>query len=256
MRFLTHYEAKEILAGKTEVSLDLGITKGGVNASDFDAALLKKIAADEENVYFEDDGHWYKAMIRGRNVYKLRPTKPGRAPTHVISGIRMHVLTDDPVTNAESIVKTLGVRKGERLLDICTGMGYTAIAARKAGAYVTTIEIDEDVLELAKINPWSRGLFGEGIELLRGDAAEIVPTLGRFDAIIHDPPRFALAPQLYSTQFYKELARHAPRMAHYTGNPGAKAGKSFLKGVAERLREAGWKPTYNERLQGFICALA
>lgn len=247
----------QLLNGETSVSLDLGLTKSAVKAGEFGLSLLKKIAADPENVYFEDGGEWFKAMIKSEHgTYKLRPTKPGKAPTHVISGIRMHVLTDDPVTNAERIVSTLGIKKGERVLDICTGMGYTAIAARKAGAYVTTVEIDEDVLELAKINPWSRGLFGEGIELLRGDAAEIVPTVGKFDAIVHDPPRFALAPQLYSLEFYKELVRHAPRMAHYTGNPGAKSGKSFLKGVIERLREAGWKPTYNERLQGFICARA
>jgi len=256
MKFLSWYEAEQILEGKQYVSLDLGITKQHIGPNDFDRALLEKIARDKENIYFEQNGKWFKAMIKTNKTYKLAPTQPNHAPMLVIAGIRMHCISEmPPEKNAEAIVNILKIKRGWNVLDICTGLGYTAIAAAKRGANVTSIEKDENVIELMKINPWSKPFFDLGVKLIRGDAFEVLPKLEKFDAVIHDPPRFALAPELYSLEFYKELAKHTKQMFHYTGNPGARyRRKRFLKGVSERLREAGWKPRYNKRLQGFFCS--
>lgn len=35
------------------------------------------------------------------------------------------------------------IRNGCRLLDICTGLGYTAVGAAELGAVVTTVELDD-----------------------------------------------------------------------------------------------------------------
>lgn len=198
---------------------------------------------------------WKKVLLKTPDgTYSLQ--KVGKcAPALVISGVRMHLVKETtPYKQAEAMVEALGVRKGDHVLDICTGLGYTSIAAARRGAEVITIEKDENVLELLKINPWSQEFFRFPIEQIAGDALEELPNLGKFDGIIHDPPRFALAPELYSKAFYIELRKHAPRMVHYVGNPGAKyRRKSFLKGCLERLREGGWKPTYNKGLQSIIC---
>ncbi|HHI00479.1 MAG TPA: SAM-dependent methyltransferase, partial [Thermococcus litoralis] len=68
---------------------------------------------------------------------------------------------------------------------------------------------------------------------------------GSFDAIIHDPPRFSLAGQLYSEEFYAELFRILKpkgRLFHYVGNPGKKyRRKDLQRGVMERLRNVGFR---------------
>lgn len=65
-----------------------------------------------------------------------------------------------------------------------------------------------------------------------------------FDSVIHDPPRFSLAGELYSEEFYHHLFRvlcSNGRLFHYTGNPHIiKKGSSFVDGVAQRLKAVGF----------------
>jgi predicted methyltransferase len=65
-----------------------------------------------------------------------------------------------------------------------------------------------------------------------------------FDAILHDPPRFGLAGDLYSRVFYDELARvlrPGGRLFHYTGTPNRlTSGRDVPQEVAQRLRRAGF----------------
>ena len=64
------------------------------------------------------------------------------------------------------------------------------------------------------------------------------------DAVLHDPPRFGIAGELYSQSFYKQLARvlrHKGQLFHYIGNPNAlTSGRDVPREVARRLREAGF----------------
>ena len=48
-----------------------------------------------------------------------------------------------------------------KVLDTCTGLGYTAIAASRGIGVteVVTCEIDQATIELCRFNPWSRALF-------------------------------------------------------------------------------------------------
>lgn len=114
------------------------------------------------------------------------------------------------------------------VLDTCMGLGYTAIAASKLAGFVITCEKDENVIEIAKLNPWSEGLFNnKKISILKTDVSEEIKVFksNMFDAIIHDPPRLSLASELYSSEFYRQLFRvlnDGGRLYHYTGNPGSK----------------------------------
>ncbi|HRW51172.1 MAG TPA: spermine synthase, partial [Caldilinea sp.] len=74
-----------------------------------------------------------------------------------------------------------------------------------------------------------------------------------FDAIIHDPPMFSLAGELYSLAFYRELLRvlrRGGRLFHYIGNPESKSGATVTRGVVRRLTEAGFRRV-QERAQAF-----
>ena len=64
------------------------------------------------------------------------------------------------------------------------------------------------------------------------------------DAILHDPPRFGIAGELYSQVFYDQLARVIKRkgkLFHYTGTPNKlTSGRDVPNEVATRLRRAGF----------------
>jgi len=188
-----------------------------------------------------------------KKFYKLVPTSTW--PTLEISGIHMHRIKEvDPKTDSELKIKALGKIYGE-ILDVCTGLGYTAIIAarRKRVKKVITIEIDENVIKIARQNEFSKELFeNPKIELIIGDAFEVIRKFEdeSFDFIIHDPPRFSLAPQLYSQEFYIQLFRvlkKRGRMFHYTGEPGKLSGKNFVKGIVKRLLLAGFRKVVKVR---------
>jgi predicted methyltransferase len=65
-----------------------------------------------------------------------------------------------------------------------------------------------------------------------------------FDAILHDPPMFSLAGELYSLAFYRQLhrvLRRGGRLFHYIGNPESRSGATITRGVMKRLGEAGFQ---------------
>jgi hypothetical protein len=178
-------------------------------------------------------------------VYGLMPT--ASAPTMLISGIPMHRIKDtNPYQDTLNKIKAVAPIKGD-VLDTTTGLGYTAIEAAKTARHVVTIEIDPMAQEIARQNPWSQALFDNPrITQLIGDAFD---EIGEFEAesfstIIHDPPMFSLAGDLYSLEFYRQAFRvlkNSGKMFHYIGDPQSKSGARTTAGVIRRLQEAGFK---------------
>ena len=112
---------------------------------------------------------------------------------------------------------------------------------------VVTIEIDPTAQEIARLNPWSQALFeNPKITQVIGDAFDEIEKFEAesFSTIIHDPPMFSLAGDLYSLAFYQQAFRvlkHNGRIFHYIGDPESKSGARVTAGVIRRLQEAGFK---------------
>ena len=87
--------------------------------------------------------------------------------------------------------------------------------------------------------------------MTQGDIAEQIAALPEpsVDAILHDPPRFGIAGELYSQAFYDQLARVLKRkgkLFHYTGTPNKlTSGRDVPNEVAKRLRHAGFAAKLN-----------
>ena len=209
-------------------------------------ADLKKIVKKTQRIYLCCDGEMDLLEDRRVGYYKLASTNG--APLLEISGVKMHISKGtDPFTSASEMAKQ-AVSKGDRVLDCCSGLGYAAIAAHRLGATeVLTIELSPEVMGLRAQNPWSQDLVNNGIVQQQGSSYELIQTMSSssFDAVVHDPPRFSLAGELYSEEFYREVfrvLRHGGRLFHYTGNPHViKTGSSFVDGVIRRLKAAGFK---------------
>jgi predicted methyltransferase len=157
---------------------------------------------------------------------------------HRFKGVDPH---RDTLLKIKAIVPVVG-----QVLDTATGLGYTAIEAAKTAEQVTTVEIEPAALEVARLNPWSQRLFDNPrITQIVGDVYEEIETFedGAFDCIIHDPPAFNLAGDLYAGAFYRELfrvLRRKGRLFHYIGDLESKSGRTVAKGAVRRLQEAGF----------------
>jgi len=178
-------------------------------------------------------------------VYSLYPTQG--APTMLLSGLPMHRIKGvDPHQDTLNKVKTIRPLVG-RVLDTATGLGYTAIEAARTAEQVITIELDPAVLTIARRNPWSRELFDNPrITQVIGDSFEQAAQFAdnTFSRIIHDPPMFSLAGDLYSGEFYRQLWRilkNTGRLYHYIGDLESSSGQRVTRGVARRLQGAGFK---------------
>jgi len=261
---LSHYHTRPLFLAKetgkpvAQVSPDLGLTTVQVELDAAGArfpsgALLgweaaEEISASINNCFILRGQDIEKIVIYSRltdRVYTLMPTSS--APTMLISGIPMHRIKDtEPYQDTLEKIKTIKPVVGE-VLDTATGLGYTAIEASRTAGHVTTIELDPSALEIARLNPWSRGLFfNPKIKQLIGDSSEQVEGFKdeMFTRIIHDPPAFTLAGELYSSEFYAQLyriLRPAGRLFHYIGNPESKSGHSITGGVVRRLKGAGFR---------------
>jgi predicted methyltransferase len=253
--------AREILAAldrgedHIDISVDLNLSRGtfalGADALILDAdnrlsrAQLQRIAGKEGRIFTLEDGELAVLEIRDDGYYKLVPTD--QAPLLEISGVKMHISKGiNPFESAGQMAAQV-VKKGDRVLDTCSGLGYAAAAALKLGAReVVSVECSSTVMALRQKNPWSQGIFGANINLVHADIDSYIRELAAesFGSVIHDPPRISLAGELYGERFYRELYRVLKRrgaLFHYTGNPHVvKRGTSFVDQAAQRLRTAGF----------------
>src|SRR5207244_6254084 len=75
-------------------------------------------------------------------------------------------IADSLTISTDQTLRVAKVRSGERVLDLATGTGITAIAARERGAKVTGVDLTPELLAVARQNAEREGFadidFREG----------------------------------------------------------------------------------------------
>lgn len=263
MIVLSHYQVKPVMAawsageGAVSVSPDLNRTlvevrldadgvrfPGGERLAWDDAA---RIAEAENKCFLLQDGEIEEIRAFSEVTGWARSLYPtAGAPSMLVAGMVMHRIEGiDPHGDTLNKIRAAGPIGGV-VLDTATGLGYTAIEAARTAERVITVELDPASIEIARLNPWSQELFDNPrIEQVIGDVWDAVEGMAdeTFSVIIHDPPTFSLAGELYSGDFYAELHRvlkRRGRLFHYLGDPASKSVQRVQRGVVRRLGEAGF----------------
>ncbi|MGI9247161.1 MAG: class I SAM-dependent methyltransferase, partial [Steroidobacteraceae bacterium] len=200
----------------------------------------------DRTVYYWSGATFEPVARFGGALIKLVPTQWG-PPTFEIDGIKMLPTAQvSPYDDARQKVDRVAPR-GKRVLDTCGGLGYFAAwCLDRAAAQVLSFEKNPDVLWLRSLNPWSPAPGG-ALSLEHADVTSRIGALpdASFDAVLHDPPRFGIAGELYSAEFYAELARvlvRGGRLFHYTGTPNRlTSGRDVPGEVLRRLQAAGFE---------------
>jgi len=262
---LSGFHLSEILKHQNEtfdISLDLGMSKSKItkegnyiifpDGQKLDIDIIKKANKRSNHDCFlvEKNSLYFIYIFENQTAYKLYEPRMDYHPTLWINGSVMHTISvSNPIEDVKNKVKVLGEINGE-VLDTCFGLGYTAIELKNAGAdKVYTYEISKAVLEIAKVNPWSKDAFSSSKILIHN--SDIIPAIRqfpeeRFSFILHDPPNIKINGDLYPLAFYKELYRVLERngtLYHFIG--GGRAPREYkvdyTKGVIKRLYTAGFR---------------
>lgn len=266
----SHFWARVVLEAiergieEPEVSFDLGrtqtralLSQAGLQLPDGAELAVDALraVAENERVCFRIDGGEATPIrsycSKSERVFQLYPTST--SPALWISGFTMHRISGvAPHEGAQAMVDALHPRGG-RLLDTTTGLGYAAIYASQCAGEVVTLEVEPECHSIARQNPWSRELFSTPHLTPRlGDSMEEIQLYPQesFDYVLHDPPAFSIAGQLYSQAFYDQVhrvLRRRGRFFHYVGDPASASGGRVTQGVLRRLKSAGFQKVSPEK---------
>lgn len=208
----------------------------------------------DRTIYYWTSGSFAPVAHYSTSLIKLVPT-PWGPPTFEIDGIKMLPTAKvSPYDDAQRKVALIQPRN-KIILDTCGGLGYFAAwCLRGEAARVLSFEKNADVLWLRTLNPWSPQHAASSDQRLSVTHADVATQIvempaASVDAILHDPPRFGIAGELYSQVFYDHLARvlrRGGRLFHYTGTPNKlTSGRDVPAEVSRRLQQAGFTTQFN-----------
>ena len=159
------------------------------------------------------------------------------------------IIMDDTL---EVVGKILEDKKPDRILEIGTAVGYSAIRFSKylnENGYIDTIERDEERVLEAKQNIKDLNLE-EKIHLYEGDALEVLPTLtGPYDVVFIDAAKGKYP--IFLSEALRMLASHGIIVADnvlYKGYVMSDYNKHTLRTAVRGLREFLKDLTENENL--------
>ncbi|MDD4983522.1 MAG: rRNA adenine N-6-methyltransferase family protein [Candidatus ainarchaeum sp.] len=234
-----------------ETTFDLGISKTTWPIDKFEALLDKCPKIRNEDIVFYDEKkkEGVKLQISNENgIFSLRKDKNENKPILYINAVKMNVSKDLGIdAYNENVMDSLEVSTYDDVLEICTGAGYKTLLLAEKAKNVVSIEKSKEVLELMTYNPYTKELLKkENVKIITDDATNYAKkSKEKFTKILHDPPTFKFAPELYTKEFYADLyglAEEGCILFHYTGNPGNKfRGKDLTSATIERAKQAGWK---------------
>lgn len=154
----------------------------------------------------------------------------------------------------EKYAKPCKIKNGMKVLDVCFGIGYNSLAAiNTADVEIIALENDQKILDkieevevstelkqdYEKIKKAAKDLEYQDdkvkIKIILGDARETIKTINeKFDAVFFDPFSPKKCPELWTEEFFREIAK---RM-----NKGAVlATYSCARVVRDNLKKAGFR---------------
>ena len=125
---------------------------------------------------------------------------------------------------ADEFIASLGLKPGNRVLDVACGSGNLAIPAARTGARVTGVDIATNLLEQARARAESEGLT---IQFDEGDAESLPYDDGAFDVVITMfGAMFAPRPELVSSELVR-VCEPGGRIAMANWTPAGFIGQMF-----------------------------
>ncbi len=254
-------KAKKIGLNRFETTFDLGLSTQTISIADFLSLLSNCPKIRNEDIVFYDEKkkEGFKLHIANeKGIFSLRKDKEQK-PILYINAVKMNVFKDWGLdTYNENVINNLEIKPTDFVLEVCTGAGYKTNILIEKAEKVISVEKSEEVLELMEYNPYTKDLQKkQNLEIINDDAVNFVKkTKEKFDKILHDPPTYKFAPELYHENFYKDLyniAKDGCILFHYTGNPGNKfRGHDLVKATIERAISVGWKLIKKEDLGAYF----
>ncbi len=127
-------------------------------------------------------------------------------------------------TAADEFIATLGLKPGDRVLDVACGSGNLTIPAARTGARVTGTDIATNLLEQARARAESEGLT---IQFDEGDAESLPYDDAAFDVVITMfGAMFAPRPELVSSELVR-VCEPGGRIAMANWTPAGFIGQMF-----------------------------
>lgn len=91
-------------------------------------------------------------------------------------------IADGLTISTDQTLRVARVQPGERVLDLATGTGITAIAARERGAHVTGVDLTPELVEVARNKARDAGFTD--IDFREGDAENLPFADASFDVVL------------------------------------------------------------------------
>lgn len=125
---------------------------------------------------------------------------------------------------ATEFIDRLGIKPGDRVLDVACGTGNTAIPAARAGATVTGADIATNLLEQGRARAAAEGL---DLQFEEGDAENLPYDEAAFDVVVTMfGAMFAPRPELVASEL-KRVCRPGGRIAMANWTPEGFIGQMF-----------------------------
>jgi release factor glutamine methyltransferase len=163
-----------------------------------------------------------------------------------VNGIKLCIFPEvfDPSwrVSSKSLLKTIKIKKGERVLDIGTGSGILSIFSVKKGAYgALGVDISKPALECARFNIKLNGMEDK-IEIR---ASDLFSNIGnrKFDVILFNSPQRTVKPKTtlekaffdYRMRTISRFVSDAKRFLYPNGRIYISYGKAGEIGRLEKL---------------------
>ncbi len=140
----------------------------------------------------------------------------------------------------QEALNALAVRKGERVLELYCGVGLFTLPVAAAGAHVVGVEINPRAVADARHNLAAHGF--STARVIASDAADVLRRdAPRWDALLLDPPRAGLAPEVV----HAVLRARPSRVVYVSCDPAT------LARDAQMLVAGGYRLEYVQPLDLF-----